>query len=480
MSTHIRGSERSQVLMLPECVEDYVGVENPARVIEAFVEGLDLAKVGLQASPASTGRPSYDPRDLLKLYIYGYLHRIRSSRELERQTHRNLELIWLMRQLRPDHKTISEFRRRNLSCFKLVLRQFNVLCRELDLFGRELLAIDGTIFKAVNARSRNFTRESLKKMLSKIDEGIEQYLEQAQAADEREAQADPAQGAKPSRLQEKLAWLQQHKAKYEELLERMKPSAATQLSLSDPESRLMKKSTMSGAVVGYNVQSAVDAKHHLIVELEATQAGNDYGQLTAIAVAAKEQLQVEHLEVVADKGYREIEDIERCQQAGISVFVPPVRDRQRTQGLFGRDAFVYDSQKDVCRCPAGQELIRHEDNLDKGKVYQVYYHTAACEGCALRVQCTRGKYRKYKRQKGQEALEAAQARAQARPEVQGRRKGIVEHPFGTLKFWWGQGAFLLKSQEKVNAELQLSALAYNLRRALNVLGVKALRTRWAA
>lgn len=474
MSSHIQGTDRAQVLMLPECVEDYVGEQNPARFIDAFVNELALAKVQLPVAPSATGRPSYDPRDLLKLYIYGYLHRMRSSRELEAQTYRNLEVIWLLRQLRPDHKTISEFRRRNLKCFKEVFREFNVLCRQLDLFGRELLAIDGTHFKAVNARSHNFTQERLKKALPKIDAGIERYLQEAQAADEQEAQAEPAKGATANKFSDKLAQLHKRKAQYEQLLQDMKQSAAKQGSLTDTDSKLLKKSATGAAMVGYNVQSAVDAKHHLIVEMEATAASNDFGQLTPMATAAKEQLGVEHLEVVADGGYRDTEDIAQCQKTGINVYVPTPRDPHSAQGLYGRQGFSYDAGQDVCRCPAGKELTRHQNNKIRGKTYQVYYNTAACAECVLRAKCTRAKYRKLKRQEGQEALEEAQARAQARPEIYGRRKGIVEHPFGTIKFWWGHGAFLMKGKQKVNAELQLSALAYNLRRVFNLLGIKRL------
>jgi transposase len=473
MSAFVQGTDRAQVLMLPECIEDYVSAENPVRVIEAFVAQLDLAGLGIKALPESTGRPGYDPRDLLGLYIYGYLHRIRSSRDLERQTHRNLEVLWLMRGLRPDHKTISEFRREHLKSFKGVLRQFNLLCREIDLFGRELVAIDGSLFKAVNSRSRNHTDGNLRKLLKLIDGGIERYLHETEKSDRAEEHA--AGGSQEqTKLKEKLQGLRERKARCEELLAQMQAGGVKQVSLSDAESRLMKKSAGAAAIVGYNVQTAVDAKHHLMVVAEATNACNDFGQLSTMAVAAKEELQVEQLEVLADGGYRDAGELERCESAGISPHVPAPPDGQVARGLYGREAFVYDAQADAYRCPGGQRLSRRHDEFRRGLRQQVYCNRAACAACALRARCTRGSFRKMHRGESQEALDNAAARVKLRPEIYAQRKALVEHPFGTLKFWWGQGAFLMRGLPKVNAEVQLSALAYNLRRVLNVLGVTRL------
>ena len=473
MSSYLKGTERSQVLMLPECVEDYVSADNPVRVVEAFVAQLDLATLDLPAGPQATGRPGYDPRDLLALYVYGYVHRIRSSRELERQTQRNLEVLWLLRGLRPDHKTISEFRRRHAGAFKGVLRQFNLLCRELDLFGRELVAIDGTVIKAVNARSRNHTRQSLRKLLARVDRGIERYLKEAEALDQAETREVALRGDKP-RLAEKLAKLQQRKARCQELLADLESSGATQVSLTDPQSQLIKKQSGGAAVVGYNVQSVVDARHHLIVVAQASQQSHDFGQLAPMAVAARDELQVQTLEVLADSGYRSAEDLAQCEAAGICAHVPGGRDAHEARGLFGRQAFIYDAVHDHYRCPGQQLLQRHQDTLLRGQPHQVYYNLAACSACALRTRCTRSRYRKLKRARGQEAMEAAAARVKAHPEIYARRKEMVEHPFGTQKFWWGYGAFLLRRRQKVNAEVQLSALAYNLRRVLNLLGVPRL------
>lgn len=473
MSAYLQGSDRTQVLMLPECVEDYVSAENPVRVIEAFVAQLDLASLGIKALPESTGRPGYDPRDLLALYIYGYLNRIRSSRDLERQAHRNLEVLWLLRGLRPDHKTISEFRREHLKSFKGVLRQFNLLCRELDLFGRELVAIDGSLFKAVNSRSRNHTARSLRQQLKGMDEGIERYLREAEKTDRAEERAAGA-SQEPVKLKEKLQGLRERKARCEELLAQMQAGGVKQVSLSDAESRLMKKTAGAAAIVGYNVQTAVDAKHHLMVVAEATNACNDFGQLSTMAVAAKDQLQVAQLEVLADGGYRDAQELARCEGAGISAYVPAPPDGQAARGLYGREAFVYDAAADAFGCPGGQQLTHRHVEVRRGQRDHMYANYAACTACHLRARCTRGAFRRIKRTEGHEALDAAAARAKLHPEIYGQRKALVEHPFGTLKFWWCQGTFLLRGLHKVNAEVQLSALAYNLRRVLNILGAKRL------
>jgi transposase len=474
MSSYLKGPDRSQVMMLPECVEDYVGAENPVRAIEAFVAQLDLASLDIAALPENTGRPGYDPRDLLGLYIYGYLHRIRSSRDLERQAHRNLEVLWLLRGLRPDHKTISEFRREHLKSFKGVLRQFNLLCRELDLFGRELVAIDGSLFKAVNSRSRNHTARSLRQRLKRIDAGIEGYLRQAEQADRAEEQA--AGGSqKRTGLQDKLQALRERKGRCEELLEQMQGSGVKQISLSDAQSRLMKKTAGAAPIVGYNVQTAVDAKHHLMVVAEATNACNDFGQLGTMAVAAKEELQVDHLEVLADGGYRDAQELAQCEAAGISAYVPAPPDGQAARGLYGREAFVYDAGANTFRCPGAQQLTHRHVEVRRGQRDHMYANYAACTACHLRVHCTRGTFRRIKRTEGHEVLDAAAARAKLHPEIYGQRKALVEHPFGTLKFWWCQGTFLLRGLHKVNAEVQLSALAYNLRRVLNIVGAKRIR-----
>ncbi len=471
------GEDRQQTWMLPQSVEEYVSDDNPVRFIDAFVDELDLAKIGLPAQAAATGRPCYAPTDLLKLYLYGYLNRVRSSRELERLTHRNLEVIWLLKRLRPDHKTISEFRRAHRSTFKQVFRQFNLLCRELKLFGAELVAIDGSIFKAVNSKARNYTQAKLRGLLKAVDGGIENYLKELELNDtpeEANAVISGTQATSAKDLPEKLKALKAARERYEQMLAQIEASPGSQISLTDKDAKLMTKSTSKDCIVGYNVQSAVEAAHHLIVEIEATTQPTDHGQLNTIAQRAKETLGTEQLSVVADGGYYSSNDLKAAEAHGIHVHVPAPADKMDKAGLHGREQFRYDSERDEYECPAGARLTRDADNQEHGRVYEVYYNSTACAGCAQRAQCTTGKYRKLKHVVNHEIMERIKERMKREPEVYAQRKALVEHPFGTLKFWWGQGAFLTRGKAAVNVEITLSALAYNLKRAIHVLGVPAL------
>lgn len=481
MSRFIAGADRDQVWLLPERLDDYVSEGNPVRFIDAFVEGLDPQQVPLLlTAPAATGRPRYAPGDLLKLFIYGYLNRVRSSRELEHLTQRNLEVIWLLKRLRPDHKTISEFRRVHRAAFKQVFRQFNVLCRDLALFGAELVAIDGTFFKAVNSRSRNFPQAKLENLIKNVDKGIEGYLKDLELNDAAADSPDALGTAKEANvddLKERIAKLQSAKARYEQMQKDLEQSGESQVSLTDPDARLLNKSTAQGSVVGYNVQSVVDGEHHLIVEIEATNQGNDFGQFTKMAVQAKEQLQVETLIGVADGGYYQINDLKAAEAQGIEVHVPQREDRLEKKGLFAREEFRYDKEQDCYHCPGGARLERKSDNQIRGLRYEVYANSAACRDCPLRKQCTTGKLRKIRHEENPEVMKRVRERMAAQPEVYARRKGLVEHPFGTMKFWWGQGSLLTRGLAAVNAEVTLSALAYNMKRALKVVGVRALLER---
>ena len=476
MGHYLHGEQRDQSWLLPPSIEDYVSADNPVRVMEAFIDGLDFHGLGIDSTPADTGRPAYAPAALLKLYIYGYLNRVRSSRELERLTHRNLEVIWLLRGLRPDHKTISEFRRRHKSAFRQVLREFNLLCRELKLFGAELVALDGSVFKAVNSREHNFTLEKLSNLIRLVDTGVERYLKELELADSQSAAA-PLGGSngKAGDLRHKLEQLRTTRQRHEAMLKQLQDQERTQASLVDADSRLMKKSTSRDSIVGYNVQSVVDGAHHLIVEVEATTQGNDFGQLNAMAQQAREQLGVEELTVVADAGYHAIADLRAAEQQGIRAHVPEKRKASPQAGLLGKEAFRYDATEDEYECPGGQRLTRHSDSEQRGQKQHVYYNTQACAACPLRQRCTTGRYRKIKHLEGQPWVqERIRERMRQQPEVYAQRKSLVEHPFGTIKFWWGQGAFLTRGLASVQAEVSLSALAYNLRRALNILGVEAL------
>ena len=474
---HIAGHDRSQLLLLPESLDDYVGPENPVRFIEAFVEGLDLPAAGFaRVEPEETGRPGYRPADLLKLYIYGYLNRIRSSRRLEAETHRNIEVIWLLRHLKPDFKTIADFRRDNRKAFRPVFRQFVLLCKQLDLFGRELLAVDGTRIKAVNNKDRNFTRASLTEFIKLADAKLDDYLKRLDRSDASESTTG---GSRVKNLAEKIAAIRQRRTRCEEMLAHLDQTGEEQISLTDPDSRAMAAHTR--VAVGYNVQVAVDTKHKLIVEQQVTNQVVDMGLLTQTAAPAKEVLGVETIAVVADRGYFKIEDIEACEQAGIEPYVPrPQRGPSVKAGLFRKDEFQYDADSDSYVCPAGQRLFPYSSSHLRGLKKINYTNKLACDDCKIRSQCTNGRFRTVSRLENEAVLDRMQARLAQRPSVLDRRREAVEHPFGSIKQWMNQGAFLMRGLEKVRAEFSLTALAYNLRRVLNLVGFTELMAALAA
>jgi len=462
---HISGHDRSQTLLLPEALDDYVGPDNPVRFIDAFVDGLDLAAAGFAGvHPQETGRPGYAPGDLLKLYIYGYLNQVRSSRRLEAETHRNVEVIWLLRHLKPDFKTIADFRSRNCHAFRQVFRRFVLLCRELDLFGRELLAVDGTRIKAVNNKDRNFTRASLGKFIKSADAALDDYL---QRLDQGDATESGMAGSRVRNLAEKIAALRQRRERYAGMLAELHRSGESQISLTDPDSRAMAAHTR--VAVGYNVQIAVDAKHKLIVEQQVTNQVVDMGLLTETATAAKQVLEVERIAAVADKGYLKSEDIEACEKARIDAYVPrPQRGRSVRDGLFRKDEFRYDPAGDCFRCPAGQVLQRHSSSPQRGLQKINYANRNACADCPIRSRCTRSNFRYVSRLENEAVLDRMDARMAQHPDILKQRREIVEHPFGSIKQWMNQGAFLMRRLPKVRAEFSLTALAYNLKRVLNI------------
>jgi transposase len=465
---HIEGATRTQQILFPEALDDYVAEDNPVRFIDAFVDSLDLDALGFRhTQPAATGRPSYAPRDLLKLYIYGYMNRIRSSRRLEKETHRNVELLWLLRKLHPDFKTIADFRKDNAKAFKQVFRAFVLLCKEWGLFGQELVAIDGTKIKAVNSKRRNFTQAKLSETLKRIDTHIEQYLHDLDAADAAEPES---QQTSAGHLREKIRQLRERKDRYEGLLREMECPGQSQVSLTDPDSRAMPKSPKVD--VGYNAQVAVDAKHKLFVVQEVTNAVTDVDQLSGIAIQAQETLAVEQINVVADMGYYHGEEIKACEEAGIESYVAqPLTSANRKLGLYGKEQFTYEPEHDCYRCPAGQALTFRFATVELGRHIR-YYATPACRTCAIKARCTRNKEgRRITRWVHEHVLERMQQRVEANPALMKKRKQIVEHPFGTIKHWHDQGYFLMKGLEKVRAEFSLSTLAYNLRRVMTILGV---------
>jgi transposase len=451
-------------------VDDYVAPDNPVRFIDAFVDGLDLAAAGFTGvEPKATGRPGYAPADLLKLYIYGYLNRIRSSRRLEAETHRNIEVIWLLRHLRPDFKTIADFRRDNRAAFKPVFREFVLLCRQLDLFGRELLAVDGTRIKAVNNKDRNFTRASLEQFIRTADERLASYL---QRLDDGDTEEGGTGGRRVQGLAEKIDAIRAKRDRLKSLLADLGRSGESQVSLTDPDSRAMAAHTR--VAVGYNVQVAVDAKHKLIVEQAVTNQVLDLGLLTQTAEPARALLGVGQIDVVADRGYFKFEDIEACEAAGMTPYVPkPQRGPAVREGFFAKDEFRYDPAGDVYICPAGERLGRKYESKSRELTKIDYSNRSACLACALRPRCTNS-FRRVSRLENEAVLDRMAARLKARPEVLDRRRDTVEHPFGSIKQWMGQGAFLMKGLENVRAEFSLTALAYNMRRVINTLGAKAM------
>jgi transposase len=468
---YISGESRNQIYLLPESVDDYIGEDNPVRFLDAFVDKLELGELGFQhAVPAEVGQPAYDPGDLLRLYLYGYLNRIRSSRRLEKEAARNLEVMWLIRKLRPDFKTIADFRKDNSGAIKRVCREFTLLCQQLDLFGGELVAIDGSKFQAVNSKGRNFSARKLKQVIEEIDAKIEAYLKQLDQRDVEEARVAVPRAAE---MKEQLERWRERKQVYENCQQQLQQSGEKQISLTDPDSRKM--SMGHGSQIGYNVQVAVDAKHKLIVEHEVTTAVTDQGQLTLMAERAKRTLGVDRLEVLADMGYYDGAEVKKCEQQGIMAYIPkPLTSANTKLGLFGKERFHYDTDKDVYVCPAGEELRYRFGTKEKGRAIR-YYSTSACGRCALKAQCTRNKRnRRITRWEYEDVLERMKQRVDQHPELMRQRKMIVEHPFGTIKRWMEQSFFLMRGRNKVSAEMSLTVLAYNLRRVITLIGVPPL------
>jgi len=464
---YVAGENREQVVMFPAVMDDYVTADNPVRFVDEFVNQLELGELGFsKAEPEELGRPAYNPRDLLKLYIYGYVNDIRSSRKLERETKRNLELMWLMRKLTPDHKTIANFRKDNRKALPQVFRRFTRLCRELDLYGRELVGIDGSKFRAVNGKDQNFTAMKLQQRLQWLEEKIAKYLQALEEADEAESQE---QAVSAKELREKIAQLQARQKTYQGLKEQLAESGEKQISLSDKDARLMK--SRQGHHVSYNVQIAVDDKHKLVADFAVTNEENDVNCLARLAQGAKQELAVERLQVCADRGYYSTAQIKECEDANIEVYMERPRPKQ-IEGIYPLGLFRYDAAQDIYECPAGKRLTFR--TVDKEKQVRCYW-TEACHTCPLKNQCTTGKgVRKIKRPMGQDAAERMFQRVAQKPELLAVRKELVEHPFGSIKRWMNQGYFLMRGQEKVTAESSLTFLAHNLKRAISVLGVEKL------
>jgi len=468
---HRTGLDRSQTLLFPEALEDYVGPDNPVRFLDAFVGSLDLQALGFaKAQCADTGRPPYDPATLLKLYLYGYLHRLRSSRLLEAECWRNVEVIWLLGKLAPDFKTIADFRKDNLKPLKAVGRQFTLLCRKLELFGGELLAIDGSKFKAVNARDKNFNPSKLKELIALADARLAEYLKELDTAD---AQPAGSGAVSQAELAQKIAALREKKDWHEELLAQLQDEQDQQISVTDPDTRRMP--TAQGNQVGYNAQVAVDAKHKLIAADEVTNDVTDINQLADVALAAKANLAFKQTEVVADAGYYNASEVRRCVEQNIQPLIPKADTSANTKlGLYGKSRFRFEAGKDVYVCPAGGTLTYRFSTYELGRELR-YYRARGCKACALKSQCTRNQgNRTITREANEHLMEAMAERMKREPEKFKLRKQLAEHPFGTIKRTLGYTHFLLKGLEKVRCEWSLITLVYNLKRVLNLVSFEKL------
>jgi transposase len=470
MKRFIEGAERSQVTLLPECLDDYIAEDNPVRVVDAYVEELDLQELGFEgAEPAATGRPAYHPAVLLKIYIYGYLNRIQSSRRLEREAQRNVELMWLTWRLAPDFKTIADFRRDNGPGIRNVCRRFIELCRDLKLFSEALVAIDGSKFKAVNSRDRNYTPGKIDKRQQQIEESIQRYLDALETADRTQP---PDLEAKTERLKDKIDGLRRRMRQLDRTKGQLQRQPDGQLSLTDPDARSMTSHGKATGVVGYNVQAAVDAKHHLIVAHEVTNVGSDRAQLSPMAQAARDAMGKTTLKAVADRGYYNAPQIKACHDAGIATILPkPMTSNAKAEGRFDKADFVYIARDDEYECPAGQRAIYRFSREENGLLLRRYW-SSACPQCPMKAQCTPSDYRRISRWEHEAVLEAVQRRLDKQPYAMTLRRRTVEHVFGTLKHWMGSTHFLTRTLANVSTEMSLHVLAYNLKRVMSILGIR--------
>ncbi len=473
MKRFIEGVDRGQGTLFPECLEDWIGEDNAVRVIDVFVDELDLRALGFgRAEPEATGRPGYHPSVLLKLYIYGYLNRVQSSRRLEREAGRNVGVMWLTTRLAPDHKTIADFRKDNGPAIRKVCARFVALCRQFGLLAAASVAVDGSKFKAVNNRDRNFTQAKMQRRMAQIEKSVARYLDQLDSADRQEP--SEARSMKITRLTEKVAKLREEMQRLQVLEVQRLAAPDQQISLTDPDARSMATSGRGSGVVGYNVQAAVDTEHHLIIAHDVVNVGNDRAQLADISTKAKAELEVESLDVVADRGYFDSEEILACDRAGITVTLPkPLTSSAKAQGRFGKQDFRYLADDDIYICPAGERLTYRFTREEHGLAIRRYW-TTACATCAIKERCTPGRERRISRWEHEHVLDAVQRRLDENPEAMRQRRETVEHPFGTIKAWMGATHFLMKRLRNVRTEMALNVLAYNLTRVMNILGIRPL------
>jgi len=473
---YITGEDRNQIILFPESIDEYVSDNNSIRIIDEYIKQLNLKRLGFKrAVNPLMGRPPYHPKDMLKLYLYGYLNRIRSSRRLEQEAIRNLEVIWLIRKLKPDFKTIADFRKDNKKALKKVFRDFTKLCDKWELFGKELIAIDGSKFRACNSKKNNYNSKKLERHLKYLDEKIESYMQELDHHDITEASLE-----KPdvNTIKERIQQLRDRKEKYESYQKKLKQSGENEISTTDPDSRLM--ANHNNVEVSYNVQTTVDAKHKLIADFKVTQKPNDLGELDNMALRAKKLFGDKAFEVLADKGYYQAKDLKKCAEKGITVYITKQIYANGTKDpAFYSDQFKYDPEKKVYICPGGKELHYYRIRKREGKIIGYEYRNyAACKKCEFKERCTKAKKgRTICRHADQDFLDRIDSQTKRNIKKYKLRQMIVEHPFGTIKRGWGAYFFLTRRKVSVSAEISLSFLTYNLKRAINILGTEEILRR---
>ena len=469
MTSFITGEDRSQSTLFPERLDDYIHEDNPVRVVDVFVDELSFSELGFKRTvPSHTGCPAYAPATMLKLYLYGYLNRIQSSRRLEREAQRNVELMWLTQRLTPSFKTIADFRKDNSKGIKNVCRTFIELCRQLNLFTEAVIAVDGSKFKAVNNSDRNYTKANTQRRKEIVEKHIEHYLAKLDTADKDEKNEDTTS------IKDKIATLKSHLSQLESIDTTLTKGPEKQVSLTDPDCRAMKTQAIS-RTIGYNVQTAVDTKNHIIVGHYVTNSVSDRGELFTIGKQAQAALGQKHITVLADKGYYSGQEIKDCQDTGMTPIVPKTdTSGNKKKGLFTRDCFTYDAKKDAYICPAHEEIPYSFTSNEKGKMTRAYISILTCRDCTLKSQCTTSKARRIRRWEHEDRLEQMEEQLQSHPKSMHLRKCTVEHPFGTIKSWMGATHFLTRRLPNVNTEMSLHVLAYNLKRVLNIIGQPAL------
>lgn len=470
MTGYIEGCDRLQRLLLPDHVDDYVGEDSPVRVVDAFIDELDLQALGF-AVGAATGRPGYHPATLLKLYLYGYLNQVQSSRKLEREAGRNVEVMWLTGKLAPDFKTIADFRRDNGAAIRAACRHFVEMCRHLGLVASGTVAVDGSRFKAVNTRDKNFTPGAIRRRMEQVDAGIERYLGQLEAADRHE---DGATEPRAMRLTERIDALRQRMRELQAMERRVTAAPDRQVSLTDPDARAMATHGKGTGLVGYNVQAAVDTDSHIVVAHEVTNVGHDRTQLARMSRQAKEAVGAEGLTVLADRGYFSGPEVLACEGLSITPICPkPLTSGARAEGRFGKPDFIYHPDSDIYRCPAGETLPKRSTSIEHGLVLNRYW-SRNCGRCRLKPDCTPGTERRVTRWEHEQVIEAMQDRLDQMPDAMRVRRRTIEHVFGTIKDWMGRSHFQMRRLRNVGTEMSLHVLAYNLKRAIALVGASDL------